>query len=73
MHIAITPLALMDVLVLKDSKEMDGRAATLMNARMRLTSVTETQHAPTLKALTNVPVCPGFMVTAMYVEMSTNV
>ena len=36
-------------------------------------TATETPHVPTMKALTNAPVCLGFMVTAMYVEMSTNV
>ena len=73
MEIAITLLAHMAVFVAQDSKVMAGRAMTLMNARMGLTSATETQHAPTLKALTNVPARLGFMVTVMYVEMLTNV
>ena len=40
MHIVITLLALMVVSAVQDSKEMDGRARTLMNARMGLTSAT---------------------------------
>ena len=73
MHIAAILLALMGVSAFKDSKEMDGHATTLMNARMGLTSVTKTQHAPTPKALTNATARLDFMVTVKYVEMLTNV
>ena len=73
MHSARILLVLILVVVFLALKEMDGLAKTLMNARMEITSVTNTRHVQTLEALMNVAAFLGFVVMVKFVEMSTSV